>query len=195
MNYLAHAYLSGEDEEILIGNFIADAVKGKAVNEYSENIRRGIILHRFIDEFTDNHPLHKASRAKLHKRYSHYSGVLVDIYYDHFLAKNWLEYSKTPLDEYTSWLYANLENYKEILPERINYMLQYMIPQNWLLNYAHLKGIGRVLKGMGNRAKFDSQMEHGVEELELYYDEFELEFTEFFPELIDFTQRKLPTIS
>ena len=195
MNYLAHAYLSGEDEEILIGNFIADAVKGKAVNDYSDNIRRGIILHRFIDEFTDNHPMHKASRAKLHKRYSHYSGVLVDIYYDHFLAKNWLEYSDTPLNDYTSWLYASLENNKDILPERINYMLQYMIPQNWLLNYAHLKGIDRVLKGMSNRTKFDSQMEHGVEELELYYAEFEHEFTEFFPELIDFTEKKLPTIS
>lgn len=195
MNYLAHAYLSGEDEEILIGNFIADAVKGKAVNDYSDNIRRGIILHRFIDEFTDNHPMHKASRAKLHKRYSHYSGVLVDIYYDHFLAKNWLEYSDTPLNDYTSWLYASLENNKAILPERINYMLQYMIPQNWLLNYAHLKGIDRVLKGMSNRTKFDSQMEHGVEELELYYAEFEHEFTEFFPELIDFTEKKLPTIS
>ena len=195
MNYLAHAYLSGEDEEILIGNFIADAVKGKAVNDYSNNIRRGIILHRFIDEFTDNHPMHKASRAKLHKRYSHYSGVLVDIYYDHFLAKNWLEYSDTPLNDYTSWLYAILENNTAILPERINYMLQYMIPQNWLLNYAHLKGIDRVLKGMSNRTKFDSQMEHGVEELELYYAEFEHEFTEFFPELIDFTEKKLPTIS
>ena len=195
MNYLAHAYLSGEDEEILIGNFIADAVKGKAVNDYSDNIRRGIILHRFIDEFTDNHPMHKASRSKLHKRYSHYSGVLVDIYYDHFLAKNWLEYSDTPLNDYTSWLYASLENNKAILPERINYMLQYMIPQNWLLNYAHLKGIDRVLKGMSNRTKFDSQMEHGVEELELYYAEFEHEFTEFFPELIDFTEKKLPTIS
>lgn len=195
MNYLAHAYLSGEDEEILIGNFIADAVKGKAVNDYSDNIRRGIILHRFIDEFTDNHPMHKASRAKLHKRYSHYSGVLVDIYYDHFLAKNWLEYSDTPLNDYTSWLYASLENNTAILPERINYMLQYMIPQNWLLNYAHLKGIDRVLKGMSNRTKFDSQMEHGVEELELYYAEFEHEFTEFFPELIDFTEKKLPTIS
>ena len=195
MNYLAHAYLSGEDEEILIGNFIADAVKGKAVNDYSDNIRRGIILHRFIDEFTDNHPMHKASRAKLHKRYSHYSGVLVDIYYDHFLAKNWLEYSDTPLNDYTSWLYASLENNTAILPERINYMLQYMIPQNWLLNYAHLKGIDRVLQGMSNRTKFDSQMEHGVEELELYYAEFEHEFTEFFPELIDFTEKKLPTIS
>ena len=194
MNYLAHAYLSGEDEGILVGNFIADAVKGKTMNDFSDDIRRGIVLHRFIDEFTDNHPLHKASRAKLHHRYGHYSGVLIDIYYDHFLAKNWRDYSNIPLAEYTAWLYKNLENHKAVLPERINYMLQYMVPQNWLLNYAHLEGISRVLKGMASRAKFNSQMEHGVEELGLYYDEFSAEFSEFFPILMDFVEHKLPTI-
>jgi acyl carrier protein phosphodiesterase len=195
VNYLAHAYLSGNDEGILIGNFIADAVKGKGMNDYSDGIRRGVILHRFIDEYTDNHPLHKASRGKLHKRYGHYSGVLIDIYYDHFLAKNWLSYSDVPLAEFTNWLYSNLENNMSILPERINYMLKYMIPQNWLLNYAHLEGIGKVLKGMASRAKFNSHMEHGVEELELYYDEFEKEFSDFFPQLEDFVKQKLPTIT
>ena len=195
MNYLAHAYLSGEDEGILIGNFIADAVKGKTMNEYSDEVRRGIILHRFIDEFTDNHPLHKASRAKLHQRYGHYSGVLIDIFYDHFLAKNWQDYSKVSLEEYTDWLYKLLGDHRQILPERIQYMLKYMIPQNWLLNYAHFEGIGRVLRGMANRAKFESQMEHGVDELKLYYNEFEKEFRQFFPELKTFVNDKLPTIS
>jgi acyl carrier protein phosphodiesterase len=194
VNYLAHAYLSGEDEDILVGNFIADAVKGKTMNDFSGNIRRGIILHRFIDEFTDNHPLHKASRAKLHQRYGHYSGVLIDIYYDHFLAKNWHEYSDQPLVEYTDWLYGSLEKQMAILPERIKYMLKYMIPQNWLLNYAHLDGISRVLKGMARRAKFNSQMEHGVEDLELYYDEFKTEFSQFFPLLKEFVLHKLPAI-
>jgi acyl carrier protein phosphodiesterase len=195
VNYLAHAYLSGSDENILIGNFIADAVKGKSMDDYSPEIKRGILLHRFIDEFTDSHDLHKASRAKLHSRYGHYSGVLIDIYYDHFLAKNWQTYSQTPLADYTTWLYNNLQRYQDVLPERINYMLKYMIPQNWLLNYAHLDGIGRVLNGMSRRAKFDSQMEHGVEELQLYYDEFEKEFSQFFPQLEDFVAYKLPTIT
>jgi len=194
VNYLAHAYLSGKDEGILIGNFIADAVKGKTMNDFSSEVRRGIVLHRFIDEFTDNHLLHKASRAKLHTRYGHYSGVLVDIYYDHFLARNWLDYSGVSLAAYTEWLYNLLEENNEILPERIRFMLKYMIPQNWLLNYAHLEGIGRVLKGMARRAKFNSHMEHGVEELELYYDEFEAEFREFFPILEAFVHNKIPTI-
>ena len=194
MNYLAHAYLSGKDEGILVGNFIADAVKGKTMNDFSDDVRRGIILHRFIDEFTDSHSLHKASRAKLHQRYGHYSGVIVDIYYDHFLAKNWQDYSNITLAEYTAWLYQSLEKNMAILPDRIKYMLQYMIPQNWLLNYAHLEGISRVLGGMASRAKFNSQMEHGVEELEIHYDEFEMEFSQFFPQLKEFVLDKLPTI-
>lgn len=195
MNYLAHAYLSGENIEILIGNFIADAVKGKAVNDYKTGVKNGIQLHRAIDDFTDHHHFHKESRIKLHPRYGHYSGVLVDIYYDHFLAKNWSHYSDIPLEDYTKWLYEILDENKEILPERINFMLQYMVPQNWLLNYAHLEGIGKVLRGMGNRAKFDSQMEHGVEELELHYKEFEDEFTQFMPFLEEFVKTKLATFN
>ena len=191
MNYLAHAYLSGQNEEILIGNFIADAVKGKALNEYQIGVKKGIQLHRAIDDFTDRHRLHKASRSKLHHRYGHYSGVLVDIFYDHFLAKNWLDYSNIELAEYTNWLYNILDNHKAILPERINHMLKYMVPQNWLLNYAHLEGIERVLQGMGNRAKFDSQMEHGVEDLKIHYSEFEDDFTQFMPSLEQFVREKI----
>jgi acyl carrier protein phosphodiesterase len=195
VNYLAHAHLSGDNEQILTGNFIADAVKGKAMDEYPKGIKGGIILHRSIDHFTDNHPITKSSRTKLHKRYSHYSGVLVDIFYDHFLAKNWLMYSNIPLADYTAWVYGVLKANQELLPERITYMLKYMIPQNWLLNYAHLDGIKNVLKGMANRTKFNSQMEHGVDELEQYYDEFEKEFTLFFPEIKEFVLNKLSTIS
>jgi len=195
VNYLAHAYLSGDDDDILVGNFIADAVKGKAVDTFSGGIRRGIVLHRFIDEFTDHHPLHRASRTKLTGNYGHYAGVLVDIFYDHFLAKNWQVYATVPLPEFTARVYAVVHAQDEILPERIKYMLTYMVPQNWLLNYAHLKGIKKVLRGMANRTKFDSQMEHGVEDLQRHYTDFEAEFTDFFPELIDFARHKMTTLS
>ena len=191
MNYLAHVYLSGDDKELLVGNFIADAVKGNTMNNFSDGIKRGIVLHRSIDEFTDRHPLHKASRTKLHERYGHYSGVMIDIFYDHYLAKNWADYSDKPLKEYTEKVYALIESYHDILPERISYMLQYMVPQNWLVNYAKLEGIERVLKGMASRAKFESGMETGVEELKLYNSEFETEFRQFFPELIQFVNTKI----
>jgi acyl carrier protein phosphodiesterase len=191
MNYLAHIYLSGDDEELMVGNFIADAVKGKALNQYSNGIKNGITLHRLIDAYTDSHPLHKASRTKLHERYGHYSGVMIDIFYDHYLAKNWETYSNRTLKEYTEEVYATLNTFRDVLPERISYMLKYMVPQNWLLNYGNLDGIDKVLRGMANRAKFVSGMETGVEELKKYNIEFEDEFTQFFPELRQFVNEKI----
>jgi acyl carrier protein phosphodiesterase len=191
MNYLAHVYLSGDDEELMVGNFIADAVKGKALNEYTNGIKSGITLHRLIDAYTDSHPLHKASRTKLHERYGHYSGVMIDIFYDHYLAKNWETYSNRPLKEYTEEVYAILDTFSDVLPERISYMLKYMVPQNWLLNYANLDGINKVLRGMANRAKFVSGMESGVEELKKYNTEFEDEFTHFFPDLRQFVNERI----
>lgn len=195
MNYLAHSYLSGSHKEVLIGNFIADAVKGKAIDDYTFGIRQGIALHRAIDDYTDHHPIQKESRLRLQDRYGHYSGVLVDIYYDHFLAKNWKDYSDKTLAGYTAEVYTLLSSRREILPEKIQYMLEYMIPQNWLLNYAKLEGIKKVLSGMARRAQFDSHMEHGVEELKKYYSEFEAEFRAFFPECIEFSKDKLKSLS
>jgi len=194
VNYLAHLYLSGSNEGLLIGNFIADAVKGKAMNTYSDEVRRGIVLHRAIDQFTDDHPLHRASRTKLHHRYGHYSGVLVDIYYDHFLAKYWHDYSDTELLAYTKEVYAVMQKNKAVLPERITYMLQYMIPHNWLYNYANLEGVHKVFCGMAKRTKFESNMETGVEDLKEKYDEFKADFTDFFPQLKEFVKNKVPTI-
>ena len=97
MNFLAHIYLSGEDEGITIGNFIADGIKGKKYLSYPASIQKGILLHRGIDSFTDSHPTVRQSTARLHENYGHYSGVIVDILYDHFLAKNWEEYHEQDL--------------------------------------------------------------------------------------------------
>jgi acyl carrier protein phosphodiesterase len=194
VNYLAHAYLSGDNEELLIGNFIADAVKGKAMDDYAPEIRRGIVLHRAIDAYTDRHPLHKQSRKRLHPKYGHYAGVMIDIYYDHFLARNWSEYSGQSLEEYTRKVYSLLERHRSILPEKINFMLQYMIPQNWLLNYANYEGIKKVFRGMANRTKFDSRMESGVEDLNDHYEAFKDEFVNFFPALENYVLKKLRSI-
>ena len=100
MNYLAHLVLSGDDDFIRIGNFIADSIKGKKYKTYPKNIQKGILLHRQIDLFTDNDDIVKRSKKRLHNRYGHYKGVIIDILYDHFLAKNWVKYSSTPLQNY-----------------------------------------------------------------------------------------------
>ena len=191
MNFLAHIYLSGDDEGITIGNFIADGVKGKSYQKYPQKIQKGILLHRGIDSYTDSHPTVKQSTKRLHKNYGHYSGVIVDILYDHFLAKNWKNYHNTPLDEYVDDFYGLLRNSYEILPTRIRRMMPYMISDNWLLSYATIPGISRILDQMNMRTKGKSKMNFAVMELEEYYVEFEEEFTSFFTELIDFSRNKL----
>lgn len=191
MNFLAHIYLSGDNEEIIIGNFIADGIKGKRYENYPPEIAKGILLHRAIDTFTDAHPTVRLSTARLHKNYSHYSGVIVDILYDHFLAKNWSKYSDQPLDEYVQEFYKLLQKNFAILPPGIRRMMPYMISDNWLLSYGTIEGIGKVLKQMNVRTKGISNMNLATNELVEYYDEFEAEFTSYFDELIDFSKRKL----
>ena len=115
MNYLAHIYLSGDNKMIKIGNFMADSIRGKSYEVYERDIKRGILLHRAIDSFTDMHPIYRQSKHRLHSKYGHYSGVIMDIFYDHFLAKNWSLYSKTPLEEFTTDFYILLETNYEIL--------------------------------------------------------------------------------
>ncbi|WP_223033331.1 acyl carrier protein phosphodiesterase [Hanstruepera marina] len=191
MNFLAHIYLSGNNEMITIGNFIADGIRGKKYKNFSNNIQIGILLHREIDSFTDAHRIVRQSTKRLHKNYSHYSGVIVDILYDHFLAKNWHLYSETPLNLYVEDFYASLEKNFEILPERTKKMMPFMIADNWLLNYANIDGIQRVLDGMNRRTKNKSKMNKATAELNTYYEEFENEFTLFFDELIQFSNTKL----
>ncbi len=194
MNFLAHIYLSGTDEGVIIGNFIADGIKGRRYLKYPESIQKGILLHRAIDTFTDQHKTVKQSTARLHKNYGHYSGVIVDILYDHFLAKNWERYHDTPLTEFVSDFYALLRENFAVLPTRIQRMMPYMITDNWLESYASILGISKILKQMNIRTKGVSKMNFAVIELEAYYEEFESEFTSFFSELIIFSQQKLATL-
>ena len=160
-----------------------------------KDIRTGILLHRHIDTYTDAHKTVRKSTKRLHEKYGHYSGVIVDILYDHFLAKNWKKYSDSPLDDYIDNFYESLENHYDILPLRIQKMMPFMIADNWLLSYASIEGISRVLEGMNKRTKNRSGMNEAVNELEEYYTEFENEFTLFFDELIAFSNTKLIELS
>ncbi len=191
MNFLAHIYLSGENENIKIGNFIADAIKGNKYKEYSTEIQQGVLLHRYIDSFTDTHPTVKISKERLHSRYGHYDGVIIDILYDHYLAKNWLSYSNIPLDEYAQNFYDLLHSNYSKLPEKVQSMLPYMIKDNWLYNYRTIEGIEKVLQGMNRRTNNKSQMNLAVQDLKLYYSEIENDFNIFFEKLRIFCHEKL----
>lgn len=194
MNFLAHIYLSGDNDLITIGNFMADGIKGKHYKKYPKDIQIGIRLHREIDTFTDAHPTVRLSTKRLHKNYSHYSGVIVDILYDHFLAKNWSHYSHVPLADYVDDFYASLKTHAEYLTPRAQTMVPYMIAGNWLLNYGKVEGIQNVLNGMNQRTNNISGMDKATNELKKYYQEFEAEFTSFFEELRLFSAEKLASL-
>ena len=194
MNFLAHIYLSFEDDEITIGNFIADSIRGNKYDHLPERVQKGIALHREIDTFTDAHPTVRKSTKRLHKNYSHYSGVIVDIFYDHFLAKNWKDYSDTPLDIFVENFYDLLEDNYHILPIGVKRMMPYMIADNWIFNYSKMKGIGRVLNGVNRRTKNKSKMNFAIMDLEEHYEEFENEFTSFFEELTVFSKQKYASL-
>lgn len=194
MNFLAHAYLSFGQEEILVGNLVADFIKGKELNQFSKGIQIGILLHREIDVFTDTHPLVKAAQNYLRPKFRHYSSVITDIFFDYFLAKNWSNYSSTPLEEFATHTYDLLEKHLPVLPLQFGEMFFWMKSQNWLLNYREIEGIQRTLNGMTRRAKFDSKMNESVSILLEKENEFEVIFFAFFKDLETFACEKLQEI-
>ena len=183
MNYLAHLYLSGNNHEIMIGNFIADHVKGKQIELYDEEVVKGIRLHRLIDEFTDSHEIVSLSKNRIREEFKKYTPVIIDVFYDHFLAINWHKYHHENLDVFANRFYDLMNKNGHRLPEKTNQMLQYMIPQNWLMNYRTIEGINKTLTGMSRRTKFESRMEFAAAHLDLHYAAFEKEFEAYFEEL------------
>ena len=191
MNYLAHIYLSGNNDLLKIGNFMADGIRGNDYLNFPEEIKNGIILHRHIDTFTDAHPIYRKSKHRLHEKYGHYAGVIMDILYDHFLAKNWSVYSDERLEDYAANFYRLLENNYNILSEKAKEILPYMKDRNWLLSYATIEGIEIILFQMDYRTKHRVNMQEAVVELQEFYSEFEEEFTLFFEELRRFCLEKI----
>jgi acyl carrier protein phosphodiesterase len=194
MNFLAHIYLSGNNDFMKIGGFMADGVRGKDYEHFPDDIRKGILLHRAIDTFTDAHAVFRISKHRLHERYGHYSGVIIDVFYDHFLAKNWQDYSDEKLDVFVQNFYQSLEDNFDILTPKVQNMLPHMERGNWLWNYQFVDGIGTILSQMDRRTKNTSKMGESIQELEQYYKEFEQEFTLFFKELREFVAEKIKTL-
>jgi acyl carrier protein phosphodiesterase len=167
----------------MIGNFIADFVKGKKKDDYPDGIRKGIELHRFIDSYTDHHEVVLDSIRRIHDRQEKYSGVVVDILYDHFLAANFSEFSDVPLQDFSRDTYSRLKENWNVLPEGVHFFLPFMIERNWLLNYATIDGIGRALSGLSVRVKYENRMAEAVKDLQENYAALEGDFRKFFPQL------------
>ncbi|MDO6736885.1 acyl carrier protein phosphodiesterase [Wenyingzhuangia sp. 2_MG-2023] len=183
MNFLAHIYLAGTNKETILGNFIADSIQGNKFHHYSDGIQFGIKMHRAIDVFTDEHPIFRQSKRRLDNKYRLYKGVIIDLIYDHFLAKNWQQYSDIPLDIYSQSFYQLLFKEFDILPEKTQHLLPYMSQQNWLYKYRTLQGIGEIMHDMNVRTRGISKMNEAIVDLRENYPIFEKDFTLFFDEL------------
>lgn len=198
MNFLAHTFLSGNSDEILIGNFIADFLRGNQFEHYSATIIDGIFLHRKIDSYTDQHEVVRKSIQRLRADYRKYSGVIVDIYYDHYLAMNWHKYTDMSLHEHSQYVYRVLQQNIDILPPKVQELLPYMIKRNWLAGYAHLdnieKALTRVSERISKRTQYNSKIEKSIQNLEREYKDFENDFNEFFPDMITYINEFLAKI-
>lgn len=185
MNILAHIYLSGSSELVLTGNFIGDAVKGKKFDVYPEMVQFGIRLHRFIDSYTDTHPLVHKSKFLLNSGYGKYSGIVTDIFYDFFLSENWVHFSNIPLKEFIYTSYEILLRNSKYFPAEVQRYFPFFIMKNWLERYGSVEGMQDVLTKMSLRTSLPDKADFGISTLQKHYTEFEDHFMEFFPELIN----------
>ncbi|SFB52661.1 acyl carrier protein phosphodiesterase [Algoriphagus aquimarinus] len=191
MNYLAHAYLSFGQDEVLVGNFMGDFVKGKMMNTFPEEVQNGIKLHRAIDKFTDTHPLVRAGQSYLRPQFGHYATVITDIYFDYYLSKNWEKYSRIPLEDFIQNTFTTLKHHRQLFPDRFANMFQWMVQDNWLLKYGEIKGMEQTFIGMSRRTSFDSKMEVAHLALLEKEAEFQVIFFAFFEDLETFAREKL----
>lgn len=197
LNFLAHTYLSGDDDDLKIGNFLGDFVKGRlnklSNSQYSEGIIRGLALHREIDFFTDLHPTVRQSIDRLKPKYHKFSGIVVDVFYDHILAKNFAQYSEISLEKYSQNFYDLLEKRKNDIPEAMEGMIESMIRRNWFMSYRKYEGIEWALQGISKRLSFQSGIENATEDLKQDYLLYKVDFNIFFPQLINHCQEFINT--
>lgn len=190
MNFLAHLHLSDPGAESWIGSLIPDFGDKSDPESYPNVIYQAILLHRRIDIYTDNHPVFMQSRSRIDERYRLLKGILVDMFYDHFLAKNWNAYSGQSLEIFSDNVYEALREHRKIMPFRLQRASDYMIAENWLVSYRELDGIDLVLKRMERRLSRPTVLGEGIQALVENYTEIENDFKIFYPDLQKFVKRE-----
>jgi acyl carrier protein phosphodiesterase len=191
MNYMAHAFLSFNDTDILAGNMISDFIKGKKKFDYPDRIRMGITLHRKIDEYTDSHPATRQAKQFLKTTAGLYAGSFVDIIYDHFLANDSYEFKEGALSAFTQETYARLDLNEKWFPEKFKKFFFYMRMQDWLLNYRTTRGIHNSFEGLCRRAKYIDDPEPVFEAFIEHYEELKMAYEYFFPHVKTFAFNEL----
>jgi acyl carrier protein phosphodiesterase len=189
MNYLAHVFLARATPELLTGGLLGDFVKGRLDDSFPPAVRAGIELHRAIDSYTDQHALVLASRALIAPERRRFAGILVDVFYDHFLARHWPAHAGLPLEHFTRQVYTVLWPQRHGFPARLQRILPWMRADDWLASYAELDAVDAALRGMARRFRYAERarpLVDGIDDLHARYTELEQHFLEFFPQLEQF---------
>ena len=190
MNHLAHIYLSGNDEGLIIGNYIADYIRGNKFNQFPEAIQKGVQLHRAIDTYTDNHPVVRKTTKLVMPVLGKFSGVAADIYFDYFLANRWNNFHADKLENFAKNTYSTINNNWNHIPEKGRRFYGYMVTNDLLVNYRKKDTLRMVFNGIDSKTKFESNLPEAVNQLNLFHHEIEQHFEEFFSDLIDFVNFK-----
>ena len=194
MNYLAHLFLAEDHPDAKLGSLMGDFVKGPIADNYSPIMRRAIVEHRRIDSFTDQHPIVTECRARLDTRFRRYGGILIDMFFDHCLARQWEHYSSEPLTDFARRMYQTVEEHRHPLPGRMPIAMHYMIKYDSLVHYGTTEGIHRALQGIATRLKRPSALGDGINELTERPTEWQQAFHAFMPELIAVVQNARESI-
>lgn len=184
MNFLAHFYLSGNNESLIVGNFLGDYLKNPQVALLPEAIRQGVWLHRHIDSYTDQHPAVRKSAVLLRQAHGRYAPVILDVIYDYVLAKNWDKYSEDSLGNFTAGIYKVLKKHQYLMPDFLKQNLPHMIADDWLVRYGTKEGLRFTFSRMKLRSSNPHFFENAVESMQLHYAQIENDFNTFFPEAI-----------
>lgn len=189
MNYLAHLFLAENTPESRLGNLLGDFVKGRLegkVLPYGDDIIAGIRTHRQVDCFTDKHEIPLKSKQRIIEVHGRFSGILVDIFYDHFLAYHWPLFSSDKLENFAERIYLTLKYYYYLLPTKLQATLPRMVRENWLVSYRTLDGIQMTCQRLGKRIKRENNLAIAHQTLQTHYAALESDFMVFFPQLVDY---------
>jgi acyl carrier protein phosphodiesterase len=188
MNYLAHTFLAGDSDESIVGSLLGDFVKGRPANRYRGQIAAAIIHHRKVDSFTDTHPVARRSRRRFSPRRRRFAGIIVDVCYDHFLARHWPHYSLEDMASFVNRVYSAIDSHRTRLPARLQRISSRMIAGDWLTGYLYLERVGTALDRIAGRLSHGERFQGALPEVKSNYTALAEDFAAFFPELIEFSR-------
>lgn len=193
LNYLVHLYLADPDPLCRLGNLVGDFVKGPLDDRWQDPLRRGLRQHRLVDVFAQDHPAFRRSRQRLDPAFGLCRGILVDVFYDHFLARNWQRHHELPLADFAAGVYRDIERYLPLLPEGFQEVAPRMISHDWLTSYRRPEAVGRALERLGRRLRRPRDLGAGLTEMLRHASALEADCEEFLANARDFLHHRPPS--